>query len=71
MPLRKRIIYSGSLMPLGGKMEEMLKEHERKIKVAVRNAQVNKVRSDHEDRDNLMINELQRSRIDLLDYAEK
>ncbi|XP_042036706.1 probable serine/threonine-protein kinase At1g54610 [Salvia splendens] len=71
MPLRKRIIYSGSLMPLGGNMEEMLKEHERKIQVAVRKAQVKKVRSDQEDRDNLMINEPQRSRICLLDNAAK
>ncbi|KAL1533893.1 [pyruvate dehydrogenase (acetyl-transferring)] kinase [Salvia divinorum] len=47
-PLRNRIIYSGSLMPLGGNMEEMLKEHERQIQVAVHKAQLNKVRSDHE-----------------------
>ncbi|KAG6390233.1 hypothetical protein SASPL_147965 [Salvia splendens] len=60
MPLRNRIIYSGSFMPLGGNMGEILKEHGRQIQVAIHKAQLNKVRSDHEDRDNLMINELQR-----------
>ncbi|XP_057793714.1 probable serine/threonine-protein kinase At1g09600 [Salvia miltiorrhiza] len=45
MPKRNRIIYSGPLMPPGGNMEDMLKEHERQIQAAVRKAKLDKVRS--------------------------
>ncbi|OEL18820.1 putative serine/threonine-protein kinase [Dichanthelium oligosanthes] len=38
----KRIHYSGPLMPPGGNMEDMLKEHERQIQQAVRKARVEK-----------------------------
>ncbi|KAL5555112.1 hypothetical protein UlMin_037348 [Ulmus minor] len=37
-----RIHYSGPLMPAGGNLEEMLKEHEKKIQHAVRKARVDK-----------------------------
>lgn len=47
-------------MPLGGNMGEIIKGHGRQIQVAMHKAQLNKVRSDHEDRDTLMINEQQR-----------
>ncbi|KAL6634567.1 hypothetical protein ACP70R_027238 [Stipagrostis hirtigluma subsp. patula] len=38
----KRIHYSGPLMPPGGNMEDMLREHERQIQQAVRKARVEK-----------------------------
>nr|CAB3446917.1 unnamed protein product [Digitaria exilis] len=38
----KRIHYSGPLVPPGGNMEDMLKEHERQIQQAVRKARVEK-----------------------------
>lgn len=38
----KRIHYSGPLMPPGGNMEDMLKEHEKQIQQAVRKARVEK-----------------------------
>ncbi|KAJ1265182.1 hypothetical protein BS78_08G060000 [Paspalum vaginatum] len=38
----KRIHYSGPLMPPGGNMEDMLKEHERQIQEAVRKARLGK-----------------------------
>lgn len=38
----KRIHYSGPLMPPGGNIEDMLKEHERHIQEAVRKARVSK-----------------------------
>jgi hypothetical protein len=38
----KRIHYSGPLMPPGGNMEDMLREHERQIQDAVRKARVEK-----------------------------
>ncbi|TVU29681.1 hypothetical protein EJB05_21258 [Eragrostis curvula] len=38
----KRIHYSGPLMPPGGNMEDMLREHERQIQEAVRKARVEK-----------------------------
>ncbi|CAN6278873.1 unnamed protein product [Urochloa humidicola] len=41
----KRIHYSGPLMPPGGNMEDMLKEHERQIQQAVRKARVEKERT--------------------------
>uniref|UniRef100_A0A0D9VH58 [RNA-polymerase]-subunit kinase n=1 Tax=Leersia perrieri TaxID=77586 RepID=A0A0D9VH58_9ORYZ len=37
----KRIHYSGPLMPPGGNMEDMLREHERQIQQAVRKARTN------------------------------
>ncbi|KAJ0972212.1 hypothetical protein J5N97_020171 [Dioscorea zingiberensis] len=39
---KKRMLYSGPLMPSGGNIEEMLKEHERQIQEAVRKARVDK-----------------------------
>ncbi|KAG6431947.1 hypothetical protein SASPL_103519 [Salvia splendens] len=42
---KNKINYSGPLMPPGGNVEDMLKEHERQIQVAVRKAQLNKDRS--------------------------
>uniref|UniRef100_A0A6I9RQQ3 [RNA-polymerase]-subunit kinase n=1 Tax=Elaeis guineensis var. tenera TaxID=51953 RepID=A0A6I9RQQ3_ELAGV len=41
----KRIHYSGPLVPPGGNIEDMLKEHERQIQQAVRNARLGKVKS--------------------------
>lgn len=38
----KRIHYSGPLMPPGGNIEDMLKEHERHIQEAVRKARLSK-----------------------------
>lgn len=38
----KRIHYSGPLVPPGGNMEDMLKEHERQIQAAVRKARLDK-----------------------------
>ncbi|KAL6517430.1 hypothetical protein OROMI_033131 [Orobanche minor] len=35
----------GPLMPPGGNMEDMLKEHEKQIQAAVRKAHLDKVRS--------------------------
>lgn len=40
--MKNRIIYSGPLMPPGGNLEEMLKEHEKQIQQAVRKARVEK-----------------------------
>ena len=34
--------YSGPLMPSGGNIEEMLKDHERQIQEAVRKARIDK-----------------------------
>ncbi|CAN6244723.1 unnamed protein product [Urochloa humidicola] len=41
----KRIHYSGPLMPPGGNMDDMLKEHERQIQQAVRKSRVEKERT--------------------------
>ncbi|XP_015901123.3 probable serine/threonine-protein kinase At1g09600 [Ziziphus jujuba] len=41
-PKKSRIHYSGPLMPPGGNLEEMLKEHEKQIQHAVRKARVEK-----------------------------
>ncbi|KAF8065687.1 hypothetical protein N665_1164s0003 [Sinapis alba] len=41
-PRKNRIHYSGPLMPPGGNLEEMLKEHEKQIQQAVRKARVEK-----------------------------
>ncbi|KAL5212658.1 hypothetical protein ABZP36_023505 [Zizania latifolia] len=43
----KRIHYSGPLVPPGGNMEEMLREHERQIQQAVRKARVDKERTNN------------------------
>ncbi|KAL9382382.1 hypothetical protein Peur_025417 [Populus x canadensis] len=42
VPRKTRIHYSGPLMPPGGNMEEILKEHERQIQQAVRKARLEK-----------------------------
>ncbi|KAF6167028.1 hypothetical protein GIB67_041283 [Kingdonia uniflora] len=44
-PKKNRIHYSGPLMPPGGNMEEMLKEHERQIQQAVRKARLDKAKT--------------------------
>ncbi|CAM0945644.1 unnamed protein product [Alopecurus aequalis] len=41
----RRMNYSGPLVPTGGNMDEMLKEHERQIQQAVRKARVDKDRT--------------------------
>ncbi|KAJ8759468.1 hypothetical protein K2173_007080 [Erythroxylum novogranatense] len=41
-PRKNRIHYSGPLMPPGGNMEDLLKEHERQIQQAVRKARLEK-----------------------------
>ncbi|KAG6656271.1 hypothetical protein I3843_04G010300 [Carya illinoinensis] len=45
VPKKNRIHYSGPLMPAGGNIEDMLKEHERKIQQAVRKARLDKTRT--------------------------
>ncbi|KAM7251947.1 hypothetical protein ACFE04_023830 [Oxalis oulophora] len=42
VPNKSRIHYSGPLMPPGGNLDEMLKEHERQIQNAVRKARMGK-----------------------------
>ncbi|KAK1323038.1 putative serine/threonine-protein kinase [Acorus calamus] len=42
---KNRIHYSGPLMPAGGNIEEMLKEHERQIQAAVRKARLDKAKT--------------------------
>ncbi|XP_062095234.1 probable serine/threonine-protein kinase At1g09600 [Humulus lupulus] len=42
---KNRIHYSGPLMPAGGNLDEMLKEHEKKIQHAVRKARVDKAKT--------------------------
>ncbi|XP_043722528.1 probable serine/threonine-protein kinase At1g54610 isoform X1 [Telopea speciosissima] len=44
-PKKNRIHYSGPLLPPGGNMEEMLKEHERQIQQAVRKARLDKAKT--------------------------
>ncbi|KAM0947230.1 hypothetical protein DsansV1_C08g0083941 [Dioscorea sansibarensis] len=39
---KSRIHYSGPLMPPGGNIDDMLKEHERQIQQAVRKARLDK-----------------------------
>ncbi|URE10554.1 kinase family [Musa troglodytarum] len=41
----RRIQYSGPLMPPGGNIEDMLKEHERQIQQAVRKSRIDKVKT--------------------------
>lgn len=45
VPKKNRIHYSGPLVPAGGSIEDMLKEHERQIQQAVRKARFDKARS--------------------------
>ncbi|XP_016501566.1 putative serine/threonine-protein kinase At1g54610 isoform X1 [Nicotiana tabacum] len=45
VPKRSRRILSGPLVPAGGSMEDMLKEHERQIQEAVRKARQDKTRT--------------------------
>ncbi|KAF7124524.1 hypothetical protein RHSIM_Rhsim12G0004600 [Rhododendron simsii] len=45
VPNKSRIHCSGPLMPPGGNMEDMLKEHERQIQEAVRKARLDKART--------------------------
>ena len=45
VPKKNRIHYSGPLVPAGGNIEDMLKEHERQIQQAVRKARFDKARS--------------------------
>ncbi|CAN4110751.1 unnamed protein product [Withania somnifera] len=48
---RNRIHYSGPLMPPGGNIDELLKEHEKQIQQAVRKARLerNKIKNEHID----------------------
>ncbi|OVA00125.1 Protein kinase domain [Macleaya cordata] len=52
VPKKSRIHYSGPLMPPGGNIEEMLKEHERQIQQAVRKARLDKAKSKDFGQDN-------------------
>lgn len=45
VPKKNRIHYSGPLMPPGGNIEDMLKEHERQIQQAVRKARIVRTRT--------------------------
>lgn len=45
VPKRNRILCSGPLVPIGGNMEDMLKEHERQMQEAVRKSRLDKNRS--------------------------
>ncbi|XP_022725567.1 probable serine/threonine-protein kinase At1g09600 isoform X2 [Durio zibethinus] len=51
-PKKNRIHYSGPLMPPGGNLEEMLKEHERQIQSAVRKARLDKTKAKNDIDDN-------------------
>ncbi|KAK9167753.1 hypothetical protein Scep_002944 [Stephania cephalantha] len=52
VPKKNRIHLSGPLVPPGGNLEEMLKEHERQIQHAVRKARLDKVRTKNDFDDN-------------------
>lgn len=45
MPKKNRINYSGPLVPLGGNLEDMLKEHEKQIQQAVRKSRMEKAKN--------------------------
>ncbi|XP_059302505.1 probable serine/threonine-protein kinase At1g09600 [Lycium ferocissimum] len=45
LPKRNRLLHSGPLVPAGGSMEDMLKEHDRQIQEAVRKARQDKTRT--------------------------
>ncbi|KAF3447404.1 hypothetical protein FNV43_RR12590 [Rhamnella rubrinervis] len=51
VPKKNRMHYSGPLVPPGGNLEDMLKEHERQIQQAVRKARLDKART-HKNCDN-------------------
>ncbi|KAK9740649.1 hypothetical protein RND81_03G051000 [Saponaria officinalis] len=51
MPKKNKMHYSGPLVPPGGNVEEMLKEHERQIQQAVRKARTEKTRNENDDDD--------------------
>ncbi|KAI3497528.1 hypothetical protein L1887_40206 [Cichorium endivia] len=51
-PKKNRIHYSGPLVPPGGNMDEMLKEHERQIQHAVRKARYDKTKTKKGHADN-------------------
>lgn len=51
-PKKNRIHYSGPLVPPGGNMDEMLKEHERQIQHAVRKARFDKTKTKKGHTDN-------------------
>ncbi|KAG5520353.1 hypothetical protein RHGRI_033056 [Rhododendron griersonianum] len=55
IPNKSRIHCSGPLMPPGGNMEDMLKEHERQIQEAVRKARLDKART---KRNSISVSEL-------------
>lgn len=45
VPKKSRLLCSGPLVPPGGSMEDMLREHERQIQEAVRKARLEKGRT--------------------------
>ncbi|XP_074264137.1 putative serine/threonine-protein kinase At1g54610 [Silene latifolia] len=47
--MKSKIHYSGPLVPHGGNVEDMLKEHERQIQQAVRKSRVEKARNKNDD----------------------
>ncbi|KAK9748643.1 hypothetical protein RND81_02G071600 [Saponaria officinalis] len=49
VPKKNRIHYSGPLVPPGGNLEDMLKEHERQIQQAVRKSRMEKARNKNDD----------------------
>ncbi|KAL9236987.1 hypothetical protein vseg_011585 [Gypsophila vaccaria] len=49
MPKKNRIHYSGPLVPPGGNLEDMLKEHERQIQHAVRKSRTDKTKNGNMD----------------------
>ncbi|XP_059648280.1 probable serine/threonine-protein kinase At1g09600 [Cornus florida] len=51
-PKKNQIHYSGPLFPLGGNIEEMLKEHEKRVQHAVRKARHDKTKTKKKYRDN-------------------
>ncbi|KAK4794802.1 hypothetical protein SAY86_012796 [Trapa natans] len=62
IPKKNRIHYSGPLTPPGGNLEDMLKEHERHIQQAVRNARLDRNRTIKGERGVLGLGGLSRSR---------
>ncbi|XWS62393.1 hypothetical protein CRYUN_Cryun06bG0006900 [Craigia yunnanensis] len=52
VPKKNRIHYSGPLMPPGEDLEDMLKEHERRIQSAVRKARLDKTKAKNDFDDN-------------------
>lgn len=49
MPKKNRMHYSGPLVPTGGNLEDLLKEHERQIQQAVRKSRMEKARNKNDD----------------------